>query len=707
MLARPLRVDAVIAGAVAPWLIVSAFTGGIVALIGMTGLLLAALGAGALLLLPSRLDARLHFVLAAPVGFLVLCGIIAFSSNFGGSAERTLLAAAVCALFGLFSVVRAFRTVARDRLPYGAAIVAVSVAICVVYFLPGALRDAVVLRDGSCQWIYPDTQFFHAIAVSAAGDGPPHHPGLAPAVLNYHFGPYAVAGALGRLIRLDIGTAFVRSLHPVGLMVLVAATGGLGHQLARRCGGGVPEVLGAVVGLFFVGSLTALFSQTRDTATAIVGTVVVGLPKVPAEANAASHLLMGHSTQWGVIGLLTTLALVLEDDRLHPHRVPLAMLVLPALTCASNGIAALGLAGTVMVTLIVREPRRVRAWGEAATVGALFVVGYWAMRFHRAPGTFALDRDFTQNWGTFWLWVTLGLGLRLYAFRWFAERRDRDVATMVTVSFVGFSSLTFFFREDFSGGDFYGISFAQSILGVFGTVALVADLRRARSELLTHGAASVSVATGRVAVAISILFLAIDLIRHSFRASTLVVLGSALALIVVGRWLRARSDVRSLRPVVFAFLGLQSLAWIPPVLFFGLDRMQTAVVSSPAECAALRRVRDLSLASDRIATNHQEIDSLYARKERSYYYTAVLERRVLVEGSAYANKFHPEYAQARQDNDRLFSTTDPEEARRIVDTHHVGWIVLRPSSTLRLVPIPSWLKRHDEITGLEVFEVQR
>jgi hypothetical protein len=73
---------------------------------------------------------------------------------------------------------------------YGYALVVLSGLICAVYFFPAARYDAVLQHDGSFNWLYVDTQYFHSIAASiATGDNPPKMPGTATAELLYHFGP--------------------------------------------------------------------------------------------------------------------------------------------------------------------------------------------------------------------------------------------------------------------------------------------------------------------------------------------------------------------------------------------------------------------------------------------------------------------------------------------------------------------------------------
>src|SRR5208337_1329066 len=109
----------------------------------------------------------------------------------------------------------------KSTVAYGLTLALLSALICVLYFLPGARNDAVLRHDGSFNWMYADTQFFHSMAAGIKrGDSPPKAPGTATAELFYHFGPYAAAASISRLTGIGLGDAYARVTRGASLWAL-------------------------------------------------------------------------------------------------------------------------------------------------------------------------------------------------------------------------------------------------------------------------------------------------------------------------------------------------------------------------------------------------------------------------------------------------------------------------------------------------------
>ena len=141
-----------------------------------------------------------------------------------------------------------------------------------MYFLPAARNDAVLRRDGSFNWIYVDTQYNHAISCSHQNVGsPPKKPGTVTAELLYHFGPYAPAAAISRFTGLNLGDAFARVTRGASLWALVLSCFGLGTLLSLKATGEKFGGIMSVAGLFFYGSLLALFADERNSSSSVTG----------------------------------------------------------------------------------------------------------------------------------------------------------------------------------------------------------------------------------------------------------------------------------------------------------------------------------------------------------------------------------------------------------------------------------------------------
>jgi hypothetical protein len=135
---------------------------------------------------------------------------------------------------------------------------------------------------------------------------------------------------------------------------------------------------------------------------------------------------------------------------------------------------------------------------------------------------------------------------------------------------------------------------------------------------------------------------------------------------------------------------------------------------SKEETNALHILKDLSTPSDLFATNRHEADALLAlrafrpttRGGRSYSYSTLLERRVLLEGWDYGEKLRPIFPEVRMENDTLFSTRNAEEAFRIVRKYGIKFIVARPGTDLACAnDARSWLVPVPGVAPMKAYEV--
>ena len=178
---------------------------------------------------------------------------------------------------------------AKSTIAYGGSLVLLSVLICTVFFLPSALKDAVLRHDGSFNWMYVDTQYNYSISAGIkSGNTPPNTPGTATAELLYHFGPYAPAAAISRLTGLDLGDALARVTRGASLWALVLSCFGLGTLLSLKATGEKFGGIMSVAGLFFYGSLLSLFTNERNSSSHVTGAILFKIPRVEVLANGRS-----------------------------------------------------------------------------------------------------------------------------------------------------------------------------------------------------------------------------------------------------------------------------------------------------------------------------------------------------------------------------------------------------------------------------------
>jgi hypothetical protein len=710
--------------AVVPWVAVAMATGGVVVAICFI-VVLAIVGGLGFLGLKIGMNERgeLLLLLSVPLGFIFASSILALAARLGGSVRLIGWVLAVTGVVGLSLAGRWLRGTALQPIRHRLVYFVLSVVVCAVYFSPGAWRDGRSTSDGGFRWIYVDTQYLMAVSASVMTDhGRPAHAGLATAPLTYHFAPYAVSGTLSAMTGLEVPDTHVRVVRGLGLIALMLSALALGRILGRRLGNAAFAGIAAVVGLFFYGSLSALFEpQFGTTATTSFPPLLFLIPhlEVTHDGGWFSHLVLGHSDLWAGIGMLVTLALLADrvTSRARP-RLPLDLFVLvPGLVACLNSIAGVGMVGVVGGVYFLVGIWRRRAWLLGATTliaagAAIGVMGY--VGSSSAAGV-ALDVTYAGKAFMLWCWLFVGLGVRIAAFGWSRRWRDDPMVWMLALLVVGYITMGLFIRDDFDSHNLYALRFLQGVLSVFAFAWLGA--------MVTCGGWRETVAAGllRWCGAVAALLLLIDVMAFGIRvvrgdpfsvdASFSLKLASVGALaVLVGsstllawRHLSPRSW-RVVPAVLFASLSLGSFAWLPPWMAYGLNRLGLQVTLSPDEVTALRWVRDSSEPDALLATNHHAVAKFRLRQERSYGYRVIAERPILLEGWEYGEKYDPRFAAVRNDNDLLFSTNDSALAHRIIDRYGVQFVVTAPATDLHIAGDLPWLKQVARFGAVKVYE---
>jgi hypothetical protein len=101
------------------------------------------------------------------------------------------------------------------------------------------------------------------------------------------------------------------------------------------------------------------------------------------------------------------------------------------------------------------------------------------------------------------------------------------------------------------------------------------------------------------------------------------------------------------------------------------------------------------------------MESLAPPLERSYGYSALSERPVLLEGYlARGESFLPWFNTLLHENDLLFSTTDPEMLHDIARKWHVRFLVARPGTDIAIPrPLPRWLIEQQNCSDLKIYRI--
>jgi hypothetical protein len=704
-----------------PWIAVVLFTAGIPAALTFLAYAIVVFAAGYAIVgaaVPAA-DRSQTFVLAPAAGILAISALTAFWLRLGlpllwvPALWLGLMAAGGLSLWGD----RALWT--KSTLAYGAPLVFLSVLICAVYFLPGARNDAVLRRDGSFNWIYVDTQYFHSMAAAIkCGGSPPKDPGTATQDLLYHFGGYAPAAAISRLTGLALGDAFARVTRGASLWALVLSCFGLGTLLSLKATGEKFGGIMSVAGLFFYGSLLALFAEELNSASHVTGAILFKIPgvEVLADGGPFSHLVLGHSVLHGMVAITAIMGLCLARGEREAvlHWRGLVLLVLPALAVPMHSVAALYCLGIAGILMFWGHLGEARSWLPILLMSCLFLGAWHIMGFGHASDALKINRNPGEQWWMLAVWFIVGLGFRLVGFRWISRPLRDPLAALVLASVLGLLSFSLLLEFE-HGEQRYGIYFLQSVFSIFAFSRLTPECWRGveRSRWIEEWL--------RLAKYTLILLLAcvaaMRLTAHAVHSQRwiasfrLQILPAILLLILLAGTLallkRSRRPSMAGSAILLGVLLIGFLAWIPAWMNFGLGRMKMDLTIPPGEVQGLKRLGELAAPDERFATNKHVIDSFATDRERSYSYAALSERPVLLEGYAYRSESAlPEFQRLLHDNDLMFAATDPNTVRGIARSWRVRWLVSRPGTDLALPrPLPDWLVEQQNCGDLKIYRI--
>jgi hypothetical protein len=705
-----------------PWLGVTLWTGGIAAAGCLLGYTLMVLSVGYAAAAFALVGVRVNAIALAPaLGIFLFAGTGGLGLRLGLSLRSVFLLWIVMALVGAVALWNDRSTWTSEPLPYGKTLIALSAVICLVYFVPGAIKDAVVRSDGSYGWMYVDTQHFYAIAAAIKSTiGAPRSPGSVAVDLNYHFGPYVPAAMISSFTGLDLGDSLVRVTRAVALWSLVFSTFALGTVLSVKATGEKIGGLFSVIGLFFYGSIMSLFSNEANSSSPVTGAILYRIPgiEVVADGGPFSHLVLGHSVLHGLVAITAVMGLCLMavDSGANQKWRQIGLLVLPALALPNNSVAALYLLAAVGIILFWESWRSPWSWLSVLAMVGLFLAAWWLMGFRQSTDAAGagIKHNMLAQWPAIVIWFTIGLGFRLLAFQWISKSFRDHMSVLVAATFVGFLvfDITLHLYDD---NERYGIYFLQALFSIFAFSRLkssfwLSEQRKVWSASWFRLAGrGLAVLAGIAVLARLALFLA-----HTHTDMTGLGQRAALALLVAALCFGAATLMRrssrfagAASVVLMAVLAVGIFAWITPWLNFGIGRMKMPVSVSAAEVAELHLLDRLAAPDERFATNRHEIDSLAKRRARSYGYGAISERPVLVEGYLDRGLIQlPWFHSLLRDNDLMFTTTDPDTLHRLAKQYQVQWLVAQPGSDLALQrPLPPWLIEEQRTGSLKIYKV--
>jgi hypothetical protein len=662
-------------------------------------------------------------VLAPAAGILVFSTLTAFWVRLGLPLIGAPALWLVLAAGGVLPLWRDRGSWAKSTVAHGLTLTLLSALICAVYFLPTARTDMVQRRDGSFSWRFVDTQHFQSIAASIKNSGsPPKTPGTFTAELLYHFGPYAPAAAISKLDGLNLGDAVARVTRGASLWSLVLSCYGLGTLLSLKATGSTFGGILSVAGLFFYGSPLSLFTDAQTSSGHVARATLFNIPYVHvfAEGSTFDQLLVGHSLLHGLVAITVVLCLCMAERRRESALTwrGAGLLALPALVVPMQSVAALYCLGVAGILLFWGRLRATRSWLSIILMAGLFLGAWHLMGYGHAPdAAHATIKDHAiSQWWMLALWVTIGLGFRIVGFRWMSESLKDPLSVLVLISVLGLLAFSLLMNLR-DANERYGIYFLQALLGMLAFPYVTAGCWHGakRSEMIaTWLRLAAKCMIFVCASGVLIAGVAVATRHHSGTSHfglKLVVSFLVLSLLA-GISVRMKHSYRFAAVVSAVLMGalmVGFLAWVPVWIRYGFGAVKTGITYTPGEVRGLRRLGELMAQDERFATNKHALDveSLAGSNERSYGYSALSERPVLLEGyKDRGENLLPWFNMLLHDNDLLFSTTDPETLRCIARAYHIRWLVACPGTDISLPrPLPEWLIEQQNCGDLKIYRI--
>ena len=705
-----------------PWILVVFFTAGTWAALNCLAYGITVAAAGYFLIgiaLPSVQRIQV-MVLSPAVGVLLLSSLTAMWVRLGFPLIWVSVLWLGLGAAGAVCLWRDRNQWAHGFVAYGGALVLLSALICAVYLLPGARNDAVHRHDGSFSWLYVDTQFNYSMAAAVkSGGSPPKEPGTATVELLYHFGGYAPAAAISRIDGLDLGDAYARVARGVSLWALMLSCFGLGTLLSLKANGREFGGIMSAGGLFFYGSLLAMFTDERNSSSYVTGAIFFNLPKamVGHDGGPFSHLILGHSELHALLAITAIMGLCLvHRDRGGVTWREVVLLVLPALAVAMHSVAGLYCIGVVAILTFWGRLGLLRSWVMLAVMFCVFLAAWSVMGYSHAPDAVraTIKPELDRQWWTVAAAFTIGLGFRIVGFRWISRPWSNPLSALVLATVVGL--VAFFLLYHLKGGEeIYGVYFLQSVFSIFAFSRLTPGFWRSseRSQWVEEWLRPAQKGTFVIAISGALIGI-VGYATHgsagieSFR--TLIPVFFLLSMLLAGILIlmkRSPEFSNGASMLIMSVLLLGFLAWIPPWLNFGMGRMKMDVTLTPGEVRGLHRLADLAAPGERFATNKHDVDGLATNRHRSYGYAALSECPVLLEGVQYHTPAElPWFQTLVRENDQMFTTADPQTVRDIAKAWHVRWLVARPGTDISLPkPLPPWLVEEHDSGTLKIYRI--
>ena len=152
---------------------------------------------------------------------------------------------------------------------------------------------------------------------------------------------------------------------------------------------------------------------------------------------------------------------------------------------------------------------------------------------------------------------------------------------------------------------------------------------------------------------------------------------------------------------------ISSFGFIKIVRDYGWNAIGVEIKCDSDRYKSLIALRNNSTSHSLIATQHHEIKKIRVKPARSYMYSAITGRNMLLEGWEYGNiENHPRFLEVKNDNEALFLTSSATTAKQIVNKYNITHIIVEPGTKLSYYYDEiDWLKEISNEGSLRLYAV--
>ena len=346
----------------------------------------------------------------------------------------------------------------------------------------------------------------------------------------------------------------------------------------------------------------------------------------------------------------------------------------------------------------------------------LFLAAWKLMGYgHSGDAHLVINQRATAQWWMFLVWFLASLGFRIVGFCWISQPWKDPLSALVLASVLGWLAMWLLFNL-VDNAQTYGVYFLQSLFSIFAFSRVTSRWWQGaeRLQLITDWV-RVAVKGMVLLVVCGILIGLAAYITHTKTGISyflpkfflaFLLLSSLTAIWVMMKRNPSFAKLASAGFMIWLIAGF--LAWSPDWVKMAMGRVHTDVTYPPGEVRGLRSLGELMTSGDVFATNKHDVNVTESGRGRSYGYSALSGRPVLLEGYvSRGENMLPWFSGLFHDNDLLFSTTDPETLRDVASKWNVRFLVARPGTDIALPrPLPPWLVEQQNSGDLKIYRIK-